>query len=297
MGDETNRAKKGRGSGRKAAPPGFYTASEAAHKLGLERYQFYRNVGDRGLKITRVVPPGYSEGYYQKKEIDALVALQEATATKIRQGKAAPPITFRTAQLEDAQGIVDILKSLGWPTTTPQQRRERMRVNPEMDHITVQHEDHKEIVVAYINAVPYKDPYMEWMAAGHTPDGQVFKSWHVQPDYIYPFEPGHEYDLFVGLAERDPEHQSARHGLRLILGFRDVMFAWLKRGIRIRRLIAHTSEPDGLKLANALGFEFIAVAGDKHPRYVLDLRTTEWPFWQGYCHAAFPTRSGEAPSS
>jgi hypothetical protein len=59
-----------RGGAVKKAPQGFYTAQEAAKKLGIKTSTFRYYV--RQGKIKRYVPPLRTEGYYDKKEIDRL---------------------------------------------------------------------------------------------------------------------------------------------------------------------------------------------------------------------------------
>jgi MerR HTH family regulatory protein len=74
-----------RGGATKQAPPGFYTAREAANKLGLNIYTFRRYV--RAGKIQRYVPPLRKEGYYNKEEIDQIASATETFWQEAKKGQ------------------------------------------------------------------------------------------------------------------------------------------------------------------------------------------------------------------
>lgn len=264
--------KRGRGGNVKKAPEGYYTARQAYERLGMGKQQFYKNIG---TLITRVVLPGSKDGVYIREEIELLATLREhglATNRKL------PPTTFRQATAIDAQGIVDVLASLGWKTTTAELRITWYEVNAEIDHVVLQ----GNLVMGYLSATPYTDEIMDKVVRGQ------IKGWQIKPQDILPFEEGKTYDLFVGLAERkkpdeNPE-QYARYGLRLVLGFRDFLMETLReRNIRIRFLLANSAEEDGQNLADALGFvRQEASPEDRYPIYVLDMEHSEAAWVQRY---------------
>jgi hypothetical protein len=238
----------------KKAPTGYYTASEAAHKLGLPIATFHYYV--KQGKIPKYVPPLKTEGFYTKAFIDKLAAT-----------------SFRVSTPEDAEGIVDVLKSLGWPTTTAQVRRARLEKNPAIDHVVVD----EGRIQGYVNGMPLTPDALEGMMSGR------LRSWDLNLDDILVFEPGHEYDLFVGLAERPTARERGYYGLRLVFGFRRVLEEWAARGIIIHRLVGHSDEQVGQDLARILGFIRIdGKPGDLFPRYELDLFTTNHRFLRGY---------------
>lgn len=80
----TNQPRK-RGGATKKAPPGFYTAREAANKLGLNIYTFRYYV--RAGKIQRYVPPLRKEGYYSKEEIDRIASETETFWQEAEKGQ------------------------------------------------------------------------------------------------------------------------------------------------------------------------------------------------------------------
>jgi hypothetical protein len=238
----------------KKAPAGYYTASQAAHRLGLPIATFHYYV--KQGKIPKYVPPLKSEGFYAKSFIDKLAVTE-----------------FRVATPEDADGIVDILNSLGWPTTTVEQRRARLERNPEIDHVVID----EGRIQGYVNAMPLTTESLEGMMSGR------LRSWDLNLTDIQVFEPGHEYDLFVGLAERQSARERGYYGLRLVLGFRRVLEEWAKRGIIIHRLLGHSNEEVGQELARILGFSTIeGKPGDLFPRFMLDLLASDSHFASRY---------------
>ncbi len=238
----------------KKAPAGYYTASEAARRLGLPIATFHYYV--KQGKIPRYVPAMRTEGFYEKSFIDKLTGTE-----------------FRTATPEDAAGIVDVLKSLGWPTTSVEQRRARLEKNPEIDHIAID----EGRIQGYVNGLPLGPDAMEGMMSGR------LRSWDLDLADVLTFEPGHEYDLFVGLAERQSARAAGYYGLRLVLGFRHVLEDWARRGIIIHRLLGHSDEEAGQEVARILGFSLIeGKPGDLFPRYELDLLATNHHFTKAY---------------
>lgn len=261
-----------RGGDRKAsAPAGYYTAAEAMRRLNIPKatFYYYRSQG----KIHEVVPPLKSNGYYLKKEIDELA---EATTLLLLQHmteEQLAPTEFRVATPEDAEGIRAVILSLGWPATPAEKRRAWFKVNPMLDHVVVQ----DGVIMGYINTLPLKPAAMEGMLSGHKRGATVL------PSDIYSFEPGKEYDLFCGLAERKDAKERGRYGMRLVLGFRRVLEEWARQGIIIHRLLAHSAEEDGQKLCAILGLEPLpAKPGDLYPRYGIDLFTSQHPFARQY---------------
>ncbi|SRR6266487_329145 len=262
--------RKKTGGGPKKAPPGYYTAKEARERLGMtpSAFSYYVRQG----RIRKYVPPLRVEGFYEQKEVDRLAnemalflhtTTEEKTATETR-----------TAGPEDAEGIVRVLVVLGWQTTTPEQRREWYAVNPYIDYIVIFHGE----VAGYIHAAPFKPDALEDTMSGKR------RSWHMAPQDFLRYEPGKDYDLYIGIATRqDIERHTQRLGFRLISGFIDFLGELASQQITIHRLYAVSAEEDGQKLCRALGFiEQPAQEGDLFPRFELDLQSSNSHFAQTY---------------
>ncbi len=259
--------KRKRGGGVKRAPAGYYMPREAREKLGMTESSF--NYYVRQGKIKKHVPPLRSEGFYDKKEIDRLAT---EMALFLHTGEQATET--RTAQPADAQGIVDVLRSYGWQTTTVQQRIDWYEINPYIDYVALVEGK----VAGYIHAVPLKPDALEAMMSGKK------RSWHIQPSDILPYEPGVTLDLYIGIASRkDVEQHTQRVGFRLISGFFDFLEELAEQQIIIRRLYAVSAESEGQKLCRGLGFvEQPAQEGDLFPRFMLDLEASDSHFARLY---------------
>jgi hypothetical protein len=266
------KSKRKRGGGVKKAPPGYYMPREAREKLGMTESSF--NYYVRQGKIKKHVPPLRSEGFYDKKEIDRLAT---EMALFIHEATGEQTTETRVAQPTDAQGIVDVLLSFGWQTATADQRRSWYRVNPYQDYVVVRDGQ----VTGYIWAVPLKAEALEDMMSGRK------RGWHIQPQDILPYEPGRAYNLYIGIATRkDVEQHTQRVGFRLISGFFTFLEELGEQGILIHQLYAVSAESEGQKLCRDLGFiQQPAQEGDKFPRFMLDLRTSDSHFAKLYKQA------------
>lgn len=259
-----------RGGDLKKAPEGYYTAKEAAKRLGLNTstFRYYVQKG----RIKRHVPPLRKEGFYSRKEIDKLateMALFLHTEEEIAE--------TRVAREEDTPGIVKVLTVRGWKTATAEQRASWYKINPEIDYVAIWNGE----VMGYVHAVPYTPSTLAAMMRGEK------RSWHIVPEDILPYEPGKSYDLYVGIATRqDIENHEQHLGFRLISGFMTFLEELAERGIIVHHMYAVSAEPDGQKLCKRIGFiEQEAEEGDLFPRFALDFETSNSHFAKLYREA------------
>lgn len=271
---QTNQQSRKRGGNVKKAPPGYYTASEAQEKLGLNRNTFQYLV--RQGKIAKVTPPLKSEGYYPQAEIDRL-ALETALFFHTGIQISEPQTIARVARAEDAQGIVEVLTSMGWPTATAEQRISWYTVNPAIDHVVISHGK----VAGYITAVPYTPDALEDIMSGKR------RAWHMTPDDILPYASGHAYTLYVGIATRQEIPNAKMLSARLIVSFIQYLQRLaIEQGILIRCLVAVSNEEDGIALSESLGFKRIpAKSGDYANRFAVDMETSDSHFARLYREA------------
>lgn len=243
----------------KKAPSGYYTAREAQRKIGLSASTFFYYVTQG--KIQKYVPPLRTEGFYAKKEIDAL-ATEMALFFHTRIEGATET---RVAHPTDAQGIYDVLDSFGWPTAPVALRHQWYAVNPYMDYVVIAHGQ----VMGYITAVPYRPDALEAMMSGQK------RAWHITPEDILPYTPGETYDLYVGAATRQDVANHTVYAFRLISGFMTFLCELAEKRIFIRHMYAVSNQEDGQRLCRALGFvEQPPQEGDLFPRFMLDLQTS-----------------------
>lgn len=265
-------SKRKRGSGVKLAPEGYYMPREARNKLGLNESTF--NYYVRKGRIKKYTPPLRREGFFLKREIDAL-AIELALFLHTQEERTTTET--RIAQPADAQGIVEVLSSLGWQAATAEQRIRWYKINPYQDFIAVI--DGK--VAGYIWAVSFKPETLEDMMSGRK------RAWHIQPSDILPYAPGTSHDLYIGIASRqDIEGHTQRVGFRLIAGFFNFLEELAGQQIIIRRLYAISDQKDGMDLCRNLGFtQQPKKEGDHYPRFMLDMQTSESRFARFYREA------------
>lgn len=264
-----------RGGDVKKPPEGYYTARQARERLGMNPSTFGYKV--RHGQIKKYVPPMRVEGFYDKKEIDALATQIALDAHTRAQKKSESEV--RLASPEDVQGIHDVLASMGWQATPPALRLEWYKVNPFTDFVVASGAQ----VMGYLSATPYKPRTLAGLMAGRT------RAWDITPDDILPYRQGRTYDLFVGIAIRSDAPNSTRYASQLIRKIFDFINDLVARNILVHRLYAVSDEPPGQRLCQILGFtEQPPEPGDQFPRYVLDLETSESHFARLYRHEPQP---------
>jgi len=294
--------RKGNGGNRKGtAPPGKLTAAQAAERLNIPISSFHYYVKQGA--IPKWVP-GYRKGlakgngYYVEEMINGMIGGEivqhvmnklEREAYQQQHEKPIYRSEVRLAEPEDAEGIVMVLRALGWPAATARQRRSWYKVNDRTDLIVTADVTLRElelgykkgmvkklleagrdgrIVTGYIWAAPFRPEILEDMMAGRK------RAKNILPEHILPYTPG-VYDLYSGIATLKGLEHSQTFGFRLLAGFLLLLEELREQGVLIRRLYAVSAEPDGQDLCNRLGFEHQpAEPGDLFPRYMLDLETS-----------------------
>lgn len=262
--------KKKRGGNVKRAPEGYYTASEAAKRLGLNinTFRYYVQHG----KIKRYVPPLRSDGYYSKKEINQL-ATETALFFHTLEDEAIQGTVTRVALPEDVQGIYNVLDSFGWQTAPVELRIEWYKVNPAIDYAVLS----DRVVMGYITAPPYTPNALEGIMSGKK------RAWHMTPEDILPYQSGRRYNLYIGIAVRQDIPNHTRIAFRLIAGFIDFLEELAVQGVIITAMYAISDQEDGQRLCRALGFvEQAKKDGDKYPRFMLDLAVSDSQFARRY---------------
>jgi hypothetical protein len=251
------------------APAGLYTAEQAIAKLRMHKATFHDYV--KKGKIKKVVPPGRSQGYYEKAYIDKMAEANELFAIQY----ASDPATFGVASEEDIEGIYRVMVSFWGSIYVPtvEQRLSWYRVNPEIDYVVKQ----DDIVTGYISLLPLKSDIMDRLMAGEIGTKDL------QPKDILPFEADTPLECWVGIAVKPGVYKPEKYGIRLIAGTLKVLNTMAERGIIIKRFWAKSETADGIKLCRDLDFEEIDPDAKKLPKkFVLDVETTTSPHLQDY---------------
>jgi predicted DNA-binding transcriptional regulator AlpA len=253
---------------RAKAPSGFYSATEAMKRLGMARSSFYDLV-EKG-KITRIVPPDRSDGYYPKKEIDKMAKAKELFILEYTE----EPSTFEKALEEDIRGLYEVCKTLWGNLNTPsyETRLEWYKKNTEMYYVVKQ----DGIVVGFIGLVPIERDTLQKM--------MEHPGLNEKTEDILPFIPRVPiHGLFLELGVRSDIPKNRKYGRHLIAGGFSVLETLASREIVIEKLYAHSRTPDGINICRKMGFkETKPVEGDTRIRFELDLRTSSYPLLKEY---------------
>ncbi len=256
----------------------FYTATEAIKKLGMPRATFF-NLAKAG-KIKKVVPEGYKEGYYPKREIDKMALAREMFTLQYTSDSSI----FRRAEEKDIQGITDLGVSLFGTSTTPsyENRLACWQKNPDAYYVLEQ----DELIVGWIALVPLKKEVID-ILMGHAQEAvSMFVSMHqnfVIPDNILPFTPGAVHNVFLTLGARQGLPKSTFYGMRLLSGGYEVLKEFARKGILVEKLYATSRTPDGVRLCKNSGFqEETSNNTSAVKRFWLDLESSTSPFLREY---------------
>lgn len=256
-------------------PSGFYSGREAAARLNMPIATFYRRV--REGKIQKEVPPGATEGFYEKKMIDKL-AQERALFTLIH---SIEPIMFSRAESEeDIRGIVDLCIAIYGQGGTPSYdaRYEIWQRNPEVYYIVRQ----EGIIVGYISLIWFDDVALN-ILMGPTPTQPRVSSAGTGvysitgPEYVLPFIPGQPIEsLFISLGVRPgfTNTEQRDYAFKLLRGTQDVLVSFAQRGMEVRNLYATSERGEGIRLARKLGMKEIKYPGDPLLRYKLDVEAS-----------------------
>ena len=252
----------------------YYTAKESQEILGMT-YSALRNQVSAG-NIKSIIPPGKRQAVYDKKDVDELKSEMEAWFISRQQTKT-PPAQFMKATLEDIPEAVALAGEVfgGLNTISIERRREWLRKNPDIDYLLKQ----EDLLVGYFSLVPLRPETIEDLL------NQKRFAKELTAEDILTYEPTVPIDIYgmaIGVKPRFSLSQKRSYGERLILGAKNVILDLGKQGIIIRRIIAHSSTPDGIRLMRHMGF---AETPPKVPGlrdFLIDVESSGIPFIREY---------------
>jgi hypothetical protein len=262
--------------GRTAKPPkGFYTAGQAVKKLHMSRSSLY-NLVERG-QIKKITPPGKTDGFYSKEDVNRLAIAQEAFILQY----ASDTSTFAVAQEEDIEGIADLNAELFGGTTASRYdlRMAQYRSNPEIFLVLKQ----DDIVVGYIGIFPLKQEAINKITNGMSESR--FRIEVLAPEYITQFKPGEANNVFVIIGVRQGVKKSKLYGARVIEGTIHFLERLAQRRVFIKKAYGTSRTELGIRLSKGLGFRQITPAHEEDEgllRFELDLETSDHPLLREY---------------
>lgn len=258
------------------APKNFYTANQAISRLDMKRATFFNLV--KSGKITKVVPAGFTEGYYPKAEIDKMALAREMFTLQY----ATDSSIFRRAEEKDIQGITDLGITLFGTSTTPsyESRLVCWKKNPDAYYVVQQ----DELIVGWLAMVPMTKEAIAVLMGQARDATSMFVNMHqnvMVPENILSFASAE--DLFLTIGVRQGLPRSRTYGMKLILGGYEVLKALAREGSIIKKMYATSRTPDGIRLCRDVGFQ--EQEGNETSavkRFCLDLETTTSPLFQEY---------------
>ena len=260
------------------APKNFYTATEAIKKLGMPRATFFHFV--KNGKIKKIVPEGYTEGYYPKKDIDKMALARDMLTL----GYTTDSSIFRRAEEKDIQGIYDLGIALFGTATTPsyETRLACYRTNPDAYYVVEQ----DSLIVGYLYMFPMKAEAIARIMGVEQETTMShllsMRSEIVVPENILQFRPGEADNMFLTIGVRQGLARSKYYGMKLISGGFEVLKDFARQGVIVKRLYATSRTPDGVRLSRDLGFTEKIIPGSDVRRFELDIEISDSPFLQEY---------------
>ncbi len=265
------------------APTGMYTAAEAAKRLGLPKTTFHNYVRDG--RIKKVVPPGQTEGYYPRAEIEKLAQARELFILL----NSTEPATFQKAKSEeDIKGIYELCIAIYGIGGTPSYE-ERLRIwhkNPYVYYIIKQ----ENIVIGYISLIWFTENALKQLM-GPTPKQSITTSAGTGvysitgAENVLPFTPGQPIgSLFISLGVRPGISNTEQriNSFKLIRDTITVLEEFAEQNMPVKKLYGTSERLDGIRLARKLGMREIKYEGDNIIRFELDLETSDSPLLTEY---------------
>ena len=262
----------------KTPPKGYYTAKEAAERLNLPVATFYRRIKAQKIQVEKYTPIGYTEGFYNKKQVDELAQEMELETLL---HSTEPLIFSRVSSENDIRGIVDLCIAIYGQNGTPSYdaRLEIWLKNPEVYYVVSQ----GDIVVGYISLIWFDKEALDVLMGPTPKQSRITPAGTgiyaiTGPEHVRPFTEGQPIDsLFVSLGVRPgmPNEDQKNCAIKLLRGTQDVLVDFAKRGMSIRMLYATSERDDGKRLARTLGMKKIEYPNDRVWRYELEMTSSD----------------------
>jgi len=222
----------------------YYTASEAMKKLGLSKTMFHRKVN--AGQIPKVTPPGYKQGVYPKRDIDAL-ALAMNMVFELQE-----KIVFSKSTPGDQVEEMDIgIRCFGSEFITPLPERIAFQQKSEFTFWSLKVSGR---VVGYVSMFRFPPEFLDDILTGR----------HIERDItvkeVIPFtrlEPFNVYIDVMAIDPRLPHHLQHLYAGIIVSRFANVILDLRANGYLIDTLYTVTATPEGDNLVRKLGFHLM----------------------------------------
>jgi len=222
----------------------FYTASEAMAKLGLSKTMFHRKVN--AGQIPKVTPPGYKQGVYPKRDIDALALAMNMVFE--RQDR----LVFSRSTPGDQVEEMDIgIRCFGSEYITPLPERIAFQQKSEYTFWSLKDSGH---VVGYLSMFRFLPEFLDDLLVGRRIEREITVK------EVMPFTRLEPFNIYIDVMAVDPRlsHQLQRfYGGLMITRIAGVILNMRDNGYQIENLYTVTATPEGDRLVRHLGFQLM----------------------------------------
>lgn len=219
----------------------YYTASQAQARLGLSKAMFFRKV-HQGF-IPKVVPPGMKQGFYPRRDIDALALSMNAVFEQYNK------VVFSRSSPADQLEEMNIgIRCFGRDFITPLTERIAFQQKSEFTFHSLKVD---EKVVGYISTFRFPDAFLDDLLSGRRIEREI------TVNEVLPFVRLEPFSVYIDVIATDPDYpgrlRSFYAGI-MVLRFIDLIFNLLANGYRITHIYTVTATVEGDNLVRKLGF-------------------------------------------
>jgi hypothetical protein len=222
----------------------YYTAGEAMKKLSLSKTMFHRKVN--AGQIPKITLPGYKQGVYPKRDIDAL-ALAMNMVFELRER-----IVFSRSTPGDQVEEMDVgIRCFGSEYITPLPERIAFQQKSEFTFWSLKVEGR---VVGYVSMFRFPAEFLDDILTGR----------HIERDItvkeVLPFTRLEPFDVYIDVLAVDPRlphHLRHLYAGVIVSRFANVILDLRANGYLIDTLYTVTATPEGDNLVRKLGFQLM----------------------------------------
>lgn len=230
----------------------LYTSTEVRKMLDISGSTL-KNLVEKNI-IERVVPYGYTQGFYTRESVDDYHRHQELF-TETYTAKKTGRLEIRKARREDEAQILEMEKEVLGATIPLDKRLEWHIKNSEIDFVAISNG----IVTGHLSLLPLKEETLTALLKGE------IRGWHVTAESVEKYQSGKQYNLFVmAMAVRDAEYPGVNYGALLLREAQQFLFELANREILIRAIYATSRTRDGIYFANRFGMETLTEYSTPH---------------------------------
>lgn len=242
----------------------YYSAREAQKVLGLDKAMFHRRVNEGVIK--KIIPPGYKQGLYLKRDIDAL-ALSMHWLFEHNEH-----FVFSKSTPGDQVEEMDIgIRCFGAEYITPLPERIAFQQKNEYTFWSLK-VDGK--VVGYVSLFRFPPEFLDDILTGK----------HIERDIttkeVLPFERLQPFSIYIDVMAVDPRlpaHLRKLYGGIIAARLANTILNLIDSGFQIQKVYTVTATPEGDNLVNEAGFQIMEGKSQAPSRiaYEFDVSTKE----------------------